>query len=247
MSSITESDAPENGIIRKIIYITLIIGANVGYSFLLHRVLENNLLKTILIYFGFFISFMWIYFIFFGFDFGILFRFILAFIISVFIALFLMIFMSPTYCQDKQESNIGIYTETLLFGLLVYLMYFYLTYYVLPFFNNMMLPNNINHDFIFFGIIATLFSLVMIINYFVKSKIFQNINFYALLVYLFILSMKIYVVVNQSFYPSQIQSGGGYYDQPRTRNGFFQNILIREPDYLHPRKHRKKSFFYNLT
>lgn len=257
----TTSIAPE--FVRFVIYIVILLGANVGYNYLLHRIFNNSLLISIMSYFGFFITFMIIYFMFFGFEFKTLFGFSVAFAMSVLIAIFLMIVMSPTYCNKEEGSNMGIYIETLLYGLLIYLIYFYLTTYVIPFYNNLGLHNNINRDLIFFGIVATLFTLIFIINSFVKSKPFDTINFYTLLGYLFVLSMKIYVIFNQSFQPPQVggyySSGNGnmpfsssysspYYSSPLSQAGGYGGRLVREPDYLKPQYHRKriKSSFYDF-
>ena len=215
-------------LIRYTIFIILLLGANVGFTFILNRYLENALLITILSYFSFFLSFMIIYFLFFGFDVKTLFSFGLALLMSILISIFVIIFMSPNYCDKKYQSKIGIYVEVLIYGLLSYLIYFYFSDYVKPFYNDLRIPNRINLDLIFTGIILSFFLVLFIINSFVKSDSFSTLNFYTFLVYLFVVSMKLYVIINQYIF----QSTSRISSQLNQEGGYINDVLIREPDYI---------------
>ena len=87
-------------------------------------------------------------------------------------------------------------------------------------------------DIIFGGMIGTLCAIMWILNAYVGSEVFNKVNLYTVLIYAFILSMKIYVIGLQAFNPTSIQTGV---------NGFER--LVREPDYIRSRK----SAFYNLN
>jgi len=219
-------------IIKQIIAIIIIIGANVGYNVLLHYVMTNTLYITLLSYIGLFLSIMVIYFFIFDFTITALFSFILALLVSVLISIFLIIFMSPSYCSadgsGPTSSNVGVYFETFLYGLLLYLMYIYLTIYVMPFYNNPRLPNQLKFDIIFGGMIGALCAIIWVINAYVGSEVFNKVNLYTVLVYVFILSMKIYVIGLQAFnappspqmlpsYPPMQFRGGG----PRQKSAFY--------------------------
>jgi hypothetical protein len=193
-------------------------------------------------------AFLIIYFLFFGFSITTFFGFLMTLIISLMIGIFLLIFLSPTYCnQETETSNAGLYLEILIYGLLVYIVYFYLANYVMPFYQQSGLVNRIKHDFIFGAVIIGLFGIITLMNYYISSAVLGQINFYTFIAYLFILSMKIYIIWQQSMFssnstnPSIGQQGG------------WKNILIREPDYLEPNnylgsyKKKIKSSFYNLS
>ncbi len=224
--------------IKQFIAIVIVIGANIGYNVLLHYVFTNTLYITLLSYIGIFISIMIIYFLIFDFTITALFSFIIALIVSIVISIFLMIFMSPSYCSadGNNGGNLGVYFETFLYGLLVYMMYVYLTTYVMPFYNNPALPNQIRYDLMFGGMITVLGIIILILNSYVRSEVFKNINFYTVFVYVFILSMKIYVIGLQSFNKIATPPMSGGYER-----------MIREPDYMIKKPVRKRmSAFYNL-
>ena len=200
-------------------------------------------------------GFVILFFLFFGFNISTFLGFLLTLIISVLIAVFLLIYLSPTFCDKDGKSNIGIYMEAFIYGLLAYLIYFYMTSYVMPFYSQSDLPNQMRNDLIFGGIILTLFAIITVINTFVQSSAFSTINFYTFLLYLLVLSMKIYIIWKQwTFMPpstnpytqpysTQPQQGGG--------RGFWKNIWVREPDYIKPHRHhgsrKMKSAFYEFS
>ena len=198
-----------------------------------------------------YIGFVFLFFLFFGFNISTFLGFLMTLIVSVLIAIFLLIFLSPTYCNKDEKSNVGLYFETFLYGLLAYLIYLYLSSYVMPFYSRPELVNQMRHDIIFGGLILSLFAIITGINYFVKSTVLSNINFYTFLLYLLVLSMKIYIVWSQwTFTP---QSTNPYIQQPYQEGGksFWKNIWVREPDYIQPHRHRRsrkvKSSFYELS
>lgn len=202
-----------------------------------------------------YLTFLIIYFLFFGFNISTFLGFLLTLIVSFVIAIFLLIFMSPTFCEKDGSSNVPIYLETLFFGLLVYLIYLYLSSYVMPFYNNPEIPNQIKHDFIFGGVILSLFAVITFINSFVQSSAISNLNFYSFFIYLFILAMKIYIIWRQwslnSLNGNNISSD---YRYPRQEGGNWRNIWVREPDYLQPHRHggyrskrKVKSAFYEFS
>ena len=221
---------------KQIVYITIIIGANLGFNVLLHYVFNNALYTTLLSYIGIFLSIMVVYFLIFDFTITAFFSFMMALVISVLIAIFLMIFMSPTYCSTTGGgSNAGVYFETFLYGLLVYLIYLYVTVYVVPFYNNIQMPNQLKYDIIFGGMIVTLGLIIWILNAYVDSEVFKKINLYTALGYALILFMKIYIIGLQAFNPPAMAPQLGGYER-----------LVREPDYIRPARSSKKSAFYNL-
>ena len=234
--------------LKEIVYylaIFIVVGIiNAAFIYWINQTVDSGLLISILTYFSLFISIIVLYSTVFGFELKTFFHFVLAFIGSLMIAAFLVIFMAPSYCNNTSEQNLAFYFQSIFYALLVYLLYFYINYYVVPFMTANPPYNKWQHDLIFGGIIGGLFLIQTWFNYLKENASFKQLDYYTFIVWITALLLKLGVVMRQYFV---LKTPPHHFDDDIE----MQQMLGSGPYWYDQRygnsRHTGKSAFYNFT